>query len=193
MAGTLTVGALGGTAAWAADRYLVEHVQIADVSAYEAEHAVTSPSATPTETTSSSTTAPEITEDSYSDGSTSITLTTVTSGSGADTVTAYVAKVAAADATAVRSAFANDSFGQNITQTTSAIAAANDAIFAINGDYYGFRDTGIVIRNGVVYRDEPARTGLAFSTDGRVEVYDETATTADALVADLVAALPVTK
>ena len=31
--------------------------------------------------------------------------------------------------------------------------------FAINGDYYGFRDTGIVIRNGVVFRDEGARAG----------------------------------
>jgi exopolysaccharide biosynthesis protein len=57
-------------------------------------------------------------------------------------------------------------------------------VFAINGDYYGFRDTGIVIRNGVVFRDEGARQGLAFYRDGTVKVYDETATTAEQLLAD---------
>lgn len=57
-------------------------------------------------------------------------------------------------------------------------------MFAINGDYYGFGSTGIEIRNGVVYRDEPARQGLAFYLDGHVEVYDETQTSADALLAD---------
>ncbi len=88
------------------------------------------------------------------------------------------------DATQLRSAFAQDKFGTNITERTSDIAADHDAILAVNGDYYGFRDTGIVIRNGVVYRDEGAREGLAFYTDSRVEVYDETATTADELVAD---------
>jgi exopolysaccharide biosynthesis protein len=99
-------------------------------------------------------------------------------------VTYYVADVVLGDATTLRSAFAKDEFGENITELTSSIAADNGAIFAINGDYYGFRDTGIVIRNGVVFRDEPAREGLVFYTDGRVEVYDETTTTADELLAD---------
>jgi len=88
------------------------------------------------------------------------------------------------DATGLRSAFANNQFGQNIIADTSDIAAANNAILAINGDYYGFRDTGIVIRNGVVYRDEGARQGLAFYTDGTVALYDETATSAAELLAD---------
>ncbi|MBU4336507.1 MAG: phosphodiester glycosidase family protein, partial [Actinobacteria bacterium] len=50
------------------------------------------------------------------------------------------------------------------------------------GDYYGFRDTGIEIRNGVIYRDEGTRQGLAFYRDGHVEVYDETTTDAQTLV-----------
>jgi len=57
-------------------------------------------------------------------------------------------------------------------------------VFAINGDYYGFRSTGIVIRNGVAFRDEPARTGLAMYTDGTARIYDETTTTADRLVSE---------
>ncbi len=175
-ASTATAVALtvGGGAAWAVDRYLVEHVEIADVSAYEAAQtdAETTDAAT-TDTAASDTTA-----------ETEVTVTTVTEGTGSATVTYYVADVVLGDATDLRSAFAKDQFGENITELTSEIAADNDALFAVNGDYYGFRDTGIVIRNGVVYRDEPAREGLVFYTDGRVEVYDETETSAAELLAD---------
>ena len=163
----------GGSAAWAANRFLIPHVEVTDVAAYEAEHSTSTPTAEATPTTETT-----LTDTSYSNGSTSVTLSTVTT----DTLTYYVADVTLGDATDLRSAFANNQFGENITQTTSEIAAANGAVFAINGDYYGFRSTGIEIRNGVVYRDEGARQGLAFYTDGHVEVYDETQTTAAELL-----------
>ena len=169
--------AAGGGAAWAADRFLVQHVSISDVSAYEAENSAVTEEVT-------ATTNGTVDGTTYSSDQADITVSTVTTGSGDDTVTYYVADVVLTDATALRSAFAGDAYGTNITETTSAIAEDNGAILAINGDYYGFRDTGIVIRNGVVYRDEGAREGLAFYLDGTVEVYDETTTTADELVAD---------
>jgi exopolysaccharide biosynthesis protein len=153
----------GGGSAWALNRYVVDHVEISDVRAYEAAQGSTVETST---------------------GDATIKVTKVTTGSGNDTVTYYVADVTLTDATQLRSAFADNSFGENIIENTSTIAEENDAAFAINGDYYGFRDTGIVIRNGVVYRDEGARTGLAFYKDGTVKVYDETATTAEQLVAD---------
>lgn len=153
----------GGGSAWALNRYVVDHVEISDVRAYEAAQGSTVRTAT---------------------GDAAIKVTKVVTGSGNDTVTYYVADVTLTDATQLRSAFADNSFGENIIENTSTIAEENDAVFAINGDYYGFRDTGIVIRNGVVYRDEGARTGLAFYKDGTVKVYDETATTAEQLVAD---------
>lgn len=178
LAGGLTVALVaGGSAAWAANRFLVPHVEVADVAAYEAEHSAAA-SAEPTETATATTSA-TLTDTSYSNGSTSVRLSTVTT----DTLTYYVADVTLGDATDLRSAFANNQFGENITQTTSEIAAANGAVFAINGDYYGFRSTGIEIRNGVIYRDEGARQGLAFYTDGHMEVYDETQTTAAELLA----------
>lgn len=175
--------AAGGTAAWAVDRFVIEKVEIANVSEYEE-------SATETTTTASSESTTTVAEETLTDTSytssdgTSVSVSTVVTGSGDETVTYYVADVVLTNATTLRSAFAEDSFGENITETTSAMAAANEAIFAINGDYYGFRDTGIVIRNGVVYRDEGVRQGLAFYTDGTVSVYDETTTTADELVAN---------
>ncbi|MFB2555612.1 phosphodiester glycosidase family protein [Herbiconiux liangxiaofengii] len=186
IASTLVVAlSLGGGAAWAAERYLVPHVAIANVDEYEAEQAAQSgTAATVDDDTSGDAGTVTTTPTSYTSDDADIQLSTVTTGSGDDTVTYYVADVTLGDATVLRSAFADDSFGQNITETTSATAEDNDAIFAVNGDYYGFRDTGIVIRNGVVYRDEGAREGLAFYSDGTVKVYDETATTADQLVAD---------
>jgi exopolysaccharide biosynthesis protein len=177
----LTLSA-GGATAWALDRFVVQHVEIADVSAYQASQIGTS---TGTGTTAGTTTGSAVTTDtSYASGSSNITISTVTTGSGDSTVTYYVADVVLDDATTLQSAFAKDSFGENITDTTSAIAGANNAVFAINGDYYGFRDTGIVIRNGVVFRDEGARQGLAFYRDGTVKVYDETTTNAEQLLAD---------
>ena len=123
-----------------------------------------------------------MTDDTYTNGDTSITITKKATGSGDDTVTFFIANVRLADATVLRSAFADNSFGENITELTSEIAERNGAVFAINGDYYGFRDTGIVIRDGVAFRDEPTRTGLAMYTDGTARVYDETTTNADELV-----------
>lgn len=170
----MLVLAAGGGTAWALDRFVIPHVQVSDVAAYEASQGVS------TETAEAI--VSEITDTSAVTSDASINISTVVTGSGSDTVTYYVADVTLTDATVLRSAFANNQFGENITENTSDIAADNNALFAINGDYYGFRSTGIVIRNGVIYRDSGAREGLAFYRDGHVEVYDETATTAQELV-----------
>jgi len=94
-----------------------------------------------------------------------------------------VADVQLTDPLDLESAFSNGSFGGK-TQDTSEIADANSAIVAINGDFYSSRENGIIIRNGVVYRDMPARHGLAIYKDGTMKVYDETTTTADKLLAE---------
>ncbi len=175
---TAAVTATGTAAAWALDRFVIWHVEISDVSQYEAENSGAQPSTTPEDAGPA-----ELGDASYVKGGTSITIATVTTGSGDDTLTYYVADVVLDDATALRSAFAHNQFGENITEKTSAIAADHHAVLAINGDYYGFRDTGIVIRNGVIYRDAPARTGIAFYADGTARIYDETTTSAEELLA----------
>lgn len=65
----------------------------------------------------------------------------------------YVADVRLNSAQYLKTAFAHDTFGKNITAKTSEIAAAHSAILAINGDFYGTHNRGYVIRNGVLYRD----------------------------------------
>lgn len=174
-AGLVVVLGAGGASGWALNRFVVDHVQVADVSQLEASKGVV---AATTDASTAVTTAT-----SYDSDGADVTIEKVTSGSGDALVTYYVADVQLTDATLLRSAFANDEFGTNIVENTSTIAAENDAVFAINGDYYGFRTTGIEIRNGVVYRDSGAREGLAIYRDGHAEVYDETTTTAAELLA----------
>ena len=177
---------VGGPTAWALNRYVFEHVEVANVSAYEAQVAA---SAESTDATDATDAEPGAAANSLETASTDlsdpiVTITEDTYGEGSDAATYFVADVQLSDITQLRSAFAQDSFGLNITETPSDIAADVGASFAVNGDYYGFRDTGIEIRNGVVYRDDGARTGAVIYDDGTMDMYDETQTTA----ADLVAA-----
>ena len=67
----------------------------------------------------------------------------------------YVADIQLNNVAYLKTAFAKNTFGRNITQYTSTIAKNNNAILAINGDFYGYRDKGLIIRNGVLYRDKP--------------------------------------
>ena len=55
----------------------------------------------------------------------------------------------------MRTAFAGEEYSKNKAEATSAIAARHDAVLAINGDYYNYKDNyGLIIRNGVLYRDK---------------------------------------
>ena len=68
----------------------------------------------------------------------------------------YVADIQVSSAEYLKTALAQGSFGRNLKDTTSNMAEEAGAVLAINGDYYGFRDEGYVLRNGVLYRDTAA-------------------------------------
>ena len=173
----------GGLGALAVVGGLAEHTEIEDTTAYEAAAAQANASASGSATADpTELTGVKVNGQSLTANEGSITITSNTTGSGSDAVVSFVADIKLDNATLLRSAFANNKFGQNIIDTPSNIASEHNGIWAINGDYYGFRTTGIVIRNGVVYRDSGAREGLAFYRDGSVKLYDETATNAQTLV-----------
>ena len=92
----------------------------------------------------------------------------------------YVADVKLASMKYFKTAFADDTYGRNITAKTSEIAESKNAVLAINGDYYGARNAGYVIRNGVLYRDTAAedREALVVGTDGSFEIITEKETSA---------------
>jgi exopolysaccharide biosynthesis protein len=174
--GLVTALGAGGLSSWALNEYVIDHVAIDDADAYAAASGSTGTALDTSDATA--------TGDRWTADGTTVKVSKVESGTGSDKVTYFVADLTLTDATVLRSAFANNEFGENIVENTSSIAADNDAVFAVNGDYYGFRDSGIVIRNGAVFRSTGAREGLAFYQDGSVRLYDETATTATRLVAD---------
>lgn len=176
LAGGLATLATAATAStWALNEYVIDHVEVDDVKAAETKSGSSGTTLNTANATSTS--------DSWSADGTTVKVSKIQSGSGDDTITYFVADLTLTDATVLRSAFANNEYGENIVENTSSTAKDNNAVFAVNGDYYGFRDAGIVIRNGVIFRSEGAREGLAFYKDGHAALYDETATTADDLLA----------
>ena len=95
----------------------------------------------------------------------------------------YVADVIADSADAIKTAFAGDTYGRNVTANTSQIAAAHNAVLAVNGDNYGTQERGCVIRNGIVYRDSGGRNDvLCIDADGTMRVVSPDAYSADELV-----------
>lgn len=126
----------------------------------------------------------QVTATSYSDGNISVNLTEKT----VNDTQIYVADVTLSSADYLKTALAQNSYGTNVTSKTSVTAAENNAILAVNGDYYGANSSGYVIRNGVVYRDsvrEDASNGdLAIYKDGSFKIIYENQISANQLVQD---------
>jgi len=88
----------------------------------------------------------------------------------------YIADVQVSNVEYLQSAFAENSYGRNITEDASTMAANHDAILAINGDYYGFVNNGFVLRNGTIYRDTTQQDNtedLLINDDGNFEIINE--------------------
>ena len=99
--------------------------------------------------------------------------------------TVYVVDVYTNDITQLLAAFAQDTYGKNVTAKTSEMAESNNATVAINGDYYGARTAGYVVRNGVLYRDTVASTDqedLVIYADGTFDIVCEGEVSARELV-----------
>ncbi|WP_105136320.1 phosphodiester glycosidase family protein [Streptococcus suis] len=122
------------------------------------------------------------TDTSYSDDNIQINLETITTNN----TTVYVADIQVSSAEYLKTALAQNTYGTNITAKTSETATANNAILAINGDYYGANSTGYVIKNGILYRDtvrDNASYGdLAIYADGSFEIVYEDEVTAQELI-----------
>ena len=125
-----------------------------------------------------------VTDTGYSDDNISVTLTEKT----VSNTQVYIADVTVSSSEYLKTAFAQNTYGNNVTAKTSETAANNNAILAVNGDYYGANTTGYVIRNGVVYRDtvrEDSSNGdLAIYKDGSFKIIYEDQVSADQLVKD---------
>ena len=124
------------------------------------------------------------TDTSYSDDNIQVTLTEKT----VENTQVYIADITVSSADYLKTAFSQNTYGTNVTAKTSVTAANNNAILAVNGDYYGANSTGYVIRNGVVYRDtvrdDSSNGDLAIYKDGSFKIIYEDEISADQLVKD---------
>ena len=119
-------------------------------------------------------------ETAYRDENMSISLSTYYEN---DT-TVYVADIQVDSPELLKTALSRNIYGRNVTATTSDTAANVDAILAINGDNYGSREKGYVIRNGVLYRDTASKgqEDLVIYADGSYEVINESEISAQELI-----------
>ena len=140
----------------------------------------TSASVTSSSDTSASSGTVTVTGTSYEDANIHINITTIRRYE----TDVYIVDVQVSDVTYLKTALARNLYGRNIKETTSTMAAAHTAILAINGDYYGFRDTGFVLRNGVLYRStsQSDTQALVVSSDGSLYAVDESTTSATSLL-----------
>ena len=122
---------------------------------------VPTPSATPVQKV--------YTDTQYTDDGIRITVTPVFE----EDLAYFVADVQLNSLEYFKTAFANDKFGRNQHEETSSQAARFNAILAINGDYYSQRDTGIVIRGGTLYRDNPKNESISLLYTGELVITDE--------------------
>ena len=129
-----------------------------------------------------STAAPEVSDSvSSADGGVSVTVKTYRQY---DT-NIYVADVVLESAGSLKTALADSSYGRNIKEATSVTAQNVNAVLAVNGDFYGARSSGYVIKNGVLYRSSSAgeeQEDLVISAAGDFSIIKEGQTSAQALL-----------
>lgn len=85
----------------------------------------------------------------------------------------FFADIYIKDISCLQTAFGKGKYGKNLAEETKDIARDHDAIVAVNGDFYGMREDGVVIRNGMLYRADshPDRDVCVIYWDGRMEIF----------------------
>ena len=154
---------------------------------------LTTPSATPTaRQTYAETPEPTVvqtpsviqTENSYRSNNVVVNMRTEQTGSGKSIVTYHIADIYVTNVECLRSAFAEQTYGENYAQSVLNQDKENNAIVAISGDSYGLSDTGVVLRNGILYKfDNTGSDICVLYYDGRMETLSPGEYTKESLVA----------
>ena len=72
----------------------------------------------------------------------------------------------------IQTVFAKDSYGKGFYERPHDIDKRVGALLTVNGDYYGLTNSGVIIRNGTVYRSSTnkADIGVLFR-NGELKTY----------------------
>lgn len=88
-----------------------------------------------------------------------------------DKLVYHVIDIYVKDISYLQSAFANNKYGRGQRDDPANIAAQNNAIAAINGDYYSARSEGVVLRNGELFREGTFGDVCVLYWDGTMETF----------------------
>lgn len=141
------------------------------------ENTITSHSAN----SSSTSTATVKTATAYEDDTKTISIETYERNS----TQIHVATVTMKGDASIKTALADETYGRNVKAKTSTTAQSVNAVLAVNGDYYGARDAGYVIRNGQLLRNDSQdanQEDLVIYQDGSFEIIREGDITAQELL-----------
>ena len=108
-----------------------------------------------------------VTENSYTSPDISITVDEVNE----ENLTYYVADIYVRNIDCFQTALAENTYGSGFRDSIEDMAVLNNALLAVNGDYYGNTTEGVVIRNGVIYRANPTNCDVCvLYYDGSMKV-----------------------
>lgn len=119
----------------------------------------------------------------YSDNNVKFTITKNEIGKGNDKITYYTSDIYVTNIKYIKTAFAKKTYGKNIKESVQAMAMENNALLAVNGDFYGNSEEGMVIRNGKLYRDNVNDADICvLFTDGSFATYSPSEFDADKVI-----------
>ena len=96
----------------------------------------------------------------------------------------YLADIQTTDASAMFSVLSDKADPSKNRALPKDLAAKGKTVFAINGDLFVARNTGVIIRSGKIWRDKPKEPILAFYKSGDMKVFNPTEKTAQQLVSE---------
>ena len=116
-----------------------------------------------------------ITDTTYHSANLNITLSKMTGGFGDYDEVCFVEDIYIRNIDCLRTVLAKDRFGRSLTESVVSMSKRANAVCAINSDFYSFGGAGIVIRNGMLYRDEyqSGEEVLVIFRDGSMWVYSK--------------------
>ena len=94
------------------------------------------------------------------------TLLVITWKEVCDSSVLTMAEIKMADGSQLRRALAGNSYGSGVRMKATDMANAVNAVIAINGDFYDYRQLGITAYQRQLYRNNPALVDTAFFTAG---------------------------
>lgn len=126
-----------------------------------------------------------ITENSYKSPNISVTLETITYGSGDNKVVYHVADVYVASLDCLKTYTAKNKMKPNSNQFPLEMSIEAGAIFSVTGDYYTLHQSGFIVRNGIIYFANSDKYDICvLYDDGRIEVYDKYTYNIDEILAN---------